>query len=146
MRRSTLEEDMNVHQSWQRRRGDWTATRVKQIFATDGVDDRGARDSHHLMNEDGDLLLQGLLLGQKMQEHPEAVASCCWRCWSCKDKHHHLVFTFSCLKPSPAVLIHHCWYTPSPVSSSFYFLPSPFNSWLVHRYSYPTSSPSEGPR
>lgn len=45
---------------------------VKKTFATNAIDNRGARASHHLMNEDGDLLLQGLFWGQKMQDHPEA--------------------------------------------------------------------------
>jgi len=84
------------------------AGHVKHAFATDGADDRAARAGHHLGNEDGVLLLQGLFLGQKMQKHSEAVASCCWRCCNCKDNHHRLLLTFFCLKPSPAVLIHHC--------------------------------------
>lgn len=48
---------------------------VKQAFVTDGADDREARASHHLMNEDGVVVLHRQLLEQKI--HPEAVASCC---------------------------------------------------------------------
>lgn len=51
---------MNVHPPQHRR---LKAGHVKQALATDGVDDRGAKASHPIMNEDGVVLPQGLAFG-----------------------------------------------------------------------------------
>ena len=98
------------------------AGHVKQAFATNGADDRGTRASHHVMNEDGVVLLQGLFLEQKM--HPETVTSCCWKHCSCRDNHH-LLFTFSCLKQSPGC------FAPSLLIHFFSFILSTFSFRLL---------------
>lgn len=124
MRRRALGEDVYVHQSQQR---GLKAGHAEQAFVTDGL--TTARASHHLMTYDGVVLLQGSFLEQKT--HSEAVTSWCRKYCRCRGNHH-LHFTFSCLKHSPAVFVHHCLY-----NSPFYFLPFVLSMGKIQHFIWP---------